>query len=342
MGFKDLKILLDKDKRVYLILAIWLIIGYTIFQFIPSLILGMYIFLPLLFTCLVYFIFSIILKDKIQEYSWKIFLISIIIAILLWIFFPATPIGLLIIVYLAIIGVNLFFFITTIFTSRDWYKRTIKWDEKIADWPKPVNTLVRISLFLGGAIIATVLIFIFSSLALNVKDTSYTYQLVITSILLDMIIVIWILFIIGVISVFFGRVNYWLGIFFIFIIILAINIIISAVIFERGPSSIFLPFLIIQYIINLYLLLGSIAAIFGEKSKIIAEKSKIFTPESILIFLIFSMASLEFSAGVAEEGLSEVELLFIAFAIPILILIFGLYGIYTYNKKYKKDIKTNE
>jgi hypothetical protein len=342
MGFKDLKVLLDKEKRVYLILAIWIIIGYTVFQFSPSYILGMIVFLPLLFTCLVYFIISLILKDKIQEYAWKVLLISIVIAIPLFIFLPVTQFGLLVIVFIALLGANLFFLITTIFISRDWYERTIKWDEKIEGWPKPANKLVRISLFLGGAIIATLLLIFFSSLALNVKDTSYTYQLVITSILLDMMIVIWVLFIIGILSVFFGRVNYWLGVFFIFITVLAINIIISAVIFERGPGSVFLPFLIIQYLINLYLLLGSIAALFGEQSDLIAEKSKIFTPESILVFLIFSMASMEFGAGVAEGGISEIQLLFTALVIPVLIFIFGIYGIYSYNKKFKKEKQTNE
>ncbi|MFX1337363.1 MAG: hypothetical protein ACFFDK_01995 [Promethearchaeota archaeon] len=342
MGIKDLKILFEKEKRVYLILAIWLIIGYTIFQFSPSSLLAIFLFLPLLLTCLIYFIISLILKDKIQEYSWKVFLIALIIAILLRIFLVATLIGSLIIVFIAIIGLNLFFFITTIFTSKDWYDRTIKWDEKVQNWPKPVNILVRIGLFFGGAIIASFGLFLFATLALNVKDTSYNYQLVITSVLFDMMVVIWLLFIIGIISVFFGRINYWLGIFFIFITILAINIIISVVIFEFGPSSVFLPFLIIQYLINLYLLLGSIAIIFGEQSKIIAKKLRIFTSESMIVFLIFTMASMEYCAGIAKEIVSEIQLVVTALAIPILIFIFAIYGIYTYNKKHKKEKQANE
>ncbi|MFX0070718.1 MAG: hypothetical protein ACFFAO_06470 [Candidatus Hermodarchaeota archaeon] len=342
MGFKDLKIFLDKEKRVYLILAIWLVIGYTIFQFSPSYLLGIIVFGPLIFTCLVFFVLSLFLKEKIQESPWKFLFLSIIIGIPLWIILLSFIIGLVIMVFITLIGLNFFFFITTIFTSKDWYEKTTKWDDKIANWPSPVNSIVRIGLFLGGAIIATMLLMIFSTLALNIKDTSYTYQLVINSIFLDILVVIWILFIIGILSVFFGRVNLWLGIFFVFIVVLAINLIISAVIYERGPSALYLPFLIIQYLINLYLLLGSIAVLFGEQSDLIAEKSKIFTSDSILLLLVFSMASMQFAAGVAEEGLSEVELLFTALAIPILIFIFGIYGIYSYNKKFKKEKESNE
>lgn len=336
MGLKDLKVLLEKDKRVYLIMAIWIIIGYTIFQFSYSTLWGMIVFIPLLFTCFFYFIVSIILKEKIQKYDWKVFFISLVIGIILFFCVFWIEIIYLMFFYISLIGINLFLFLAVIFTSRDWYNRTVQWDEKIANLTSRLSTLIRFSLFFGGAIVATLIIILFSTLALNIKGTSDYYQVAITSIMYDSILFIWILFIIGILTVFFGKVNYWLGTFFLFISILVVYLIINATISELGVSSILLPFLIIQYVINLYLLFGSIAFIFREQSEIISQKSNIFRSESILVLLIFSMASMQLYLGISDGSVGQLELMF-SMLIPILLFLFGIYGIYNYIKKYKKE-----
>ena len=67
MGFKNLKILLEKEKRAYLILAIWLLIGYTVFEFVTSGYFGMVILLLLVMTCFLYFLLALFSKQKLAQ-----------------------------------------------------------------------------------------------------------------------------------------------------------------------------------------------------------------------------------------------------------------------------------
>ncbi len=48
MGLKDLKLLKEKENRLYLILILWLLIGFTIFQFEVLFVVGYIVFIPLI------------------------------------------------------------------------------------------------------------------------------------------------------------------------------------------------------------------------------------------------------------------------------------------------------
>ena len=99
MGFKDLKILAHKEKRAYLILTIWLLLGYSFLQFDPNNLIGVNLLFFLLSTCLLYFIFNLLIKNKIDQHPLLYLLLCL---------FLAFPLNILIINYGLLVIVILF------------------------------------------------------------------------------------------------------------------------------------------------------------------------------------------------------------------------------------------
>ena len=83
MGFSELKLLFNKEYRVYLILIIWLLIGFTIYQFQGEIfmIIGTIIFLPLMAITLIFLLVALFFKKRIHEMSFKRLIIHILIAL---------------------------------------------------------------------------------------------------------------------------------------------------------------------------------------------------------------------------------------------------------------------
>jgi hypothetical protein len=250
------------------------------------------------------------------------------------------PLGLILLNYVFIVlGILLLFgsyiwiFITALFTMDNCYRKTVEWDEKIKNWPKPVNHIVRWGLFIGGAFFATELLLALSNFLLSVNDPFYDYQLVITYLYLNMWFIIWVLFIIGFAFVIFKKVNLWLGVFFIFISVFAIILMISAFQLYYGNSVRLLPLIILEYIFSLYLLLSSTALLFDERAETIARKLNIAKSEMVIIVVIFSLASFELVSGLVGESLAKSELYTIALVFPYLALIFGIYAIIKNSRK---------
>jgi len=335
MGFKDLKILAQKEKRAYLILTIWLLIGYTFLQFDPNNLIGVNLLFFLLSTCLLYFIFNLIIKNKIDKHPLLFLLLCLFLA------FPLNYIiinyGLVVIVILFVIAIYFWLIATAIFVMDNCYEKSIDWDNKIKNWKKPYNTILRISLFVGGAILATELLILVSIIALNVNNPSDWYQLVINYLYLNMWFTIWVLFIVGLILVIFKKFNFWLGIFFLFITFYAINIIIIVVQVEFGPGSLTLPFLTIQYVFNIFILLSSTVKLLGKRAEQLRKKLKFIDTDILLIGLIYSMAAFQFGKSILGNVIIRFSINLTALIFPYLALLFGIYAIVRHSKKSKKE-----
>lgn len=331
MGFKNLKNLLEKEKRAYLILVIWLLVGYTVFEFVTSGFFGMVILLLLVVTCFLYFLLTLFLKQKLAQKPLLYLLICTLLS------YPASVLllrwGIIILGIFFMIGINIWIFCTALFTMENCYKKTVEWDEKIKNWVTPINYIIRIGLFLVGAYLSLVIIAQFTRFALQiVKEPSYNYELIIMTVYLWMWFTILILFLVGLVAIIFKRINLWLGLFFIFIAVYAINISINAIRWELAGSINILPLQIGQYFFKLYLFLSSIALLISKRAEKIARKIKI-RPEIILIWLIFSMAMFQLGMGLVGTVLTRFQLNLTSMLFPILALVFGIYSIVKRRKK---------
>ena len=337
MAFKHLKALVEEKYKVYLILLIWLIIGYTVFQFVSEAIIGTYVLLPLTMACFLYFIFMLLFKDKVNQKPLTFLLVCILFSY---------PLGLILLNYmfillgvLLLIGSYIWIIITAIFAMDSCYRKSVEWDEKIKNLKKPLNYIIRGGLFIGGVFLATELLLFASAILLNINNLSPDYQLIITYLYLQTWFIISVLFIIGIISLVFKKFNLWLGVFFIFVSGYSIFLMITAYQLYYGSTTRVLPISILQYLFSIYLLLNSAALLFNEKAETIAKKLKIGRSEIILTLLIFSMASFQLIAGLIGATLAKHELNIITFMFPYLVLIFGLYAIFKQSKKKKSAVK---
>ena len=334
MGFKDLKILAKKEKRAYLILTIWLLIGYTFLQFDPANLIGVNLLFFLLNTCLLYLIFNLLIKNKIDQHPLLYLLLCLFLSLPLN--YLIINYGLLVIVIFFVIATYFWLFATSVFVMDNCYEKSIQWDNTIKNWQKPFNNILRVSLFIGGALLATELLYFISTIALNAKDPSDWYKLVINYLYLNMWFVIWVLFIVGLILIIFKKINFWLGIFFLFITFYAITIIIAVVQVEYGPEAVALPFLIIQYLFNVFLLLSSTVKLIGKRVELLKKRLKFINTDILLIWLIYSMAAFQFGKSIVGKVVIQFGINVTALIFPYLALLFGIYAIVRHSKKPKQ------
>ncbi|MFX0140209.1 MAG: zinc-ribbon domain-containing protein [Candidatus Hodarchaeota archaeon] len=340
MGFKNLKILLEKENRAYLILAIWLLVGYTVFEFITYGFFGMVVLLLLVITCFLYFLLTLISKQKLSQKPILFLLICALISypvalLLLFLGF----VGIVILGIFFMIGVVFWIFSTALFTMQNCYNKTIEWDNKIKNWVTPVNYIIRIGLFLVGAYISLVILAQFTRFALYlINEPSHYYELIIMFVYLSMWFTVIILFLVGLFAIFFKRINLWLGLFFIFIVVYAISIMIDVIQWEMAGSANYVPLQIGQYFYKLYLLLSSISLLISKRFDNISKKIKI-RPETIIILLLFSLGMFELGMGMIGKTQTRFQIDLTAILYPILALIFGTYLII---KRSKKPQKTDD
>ena len=350
MGLGDLKLLKEENHRIYLILILWLVIGFTLLQFEATAIAGIIIFIPLVVLSFVLFLVALLSFKNLAEMSRKRLIISIIIAIILTLLF--FNIALFVFSVLFIIAIISYIVITAIFTMYYFYELGVKIDDYLYKLPGSLAKFERRSFFIGGIIISIAALVGASIAAEAITGGTQENVGINTSVIaIVIIIVIIILSIIGGIQARSqGRLHAWMGIFFVFVAIYTIYLMISIIytkISEGGGTS-SIPTLILLYIFNLFLLLNTIGSLIGDKAQVIKEKLKIFGSDVILMWLIFSVASFQFASGGIEE--SELDLLrtviiYVLF-IPFLIII-GVYGIYNYKniveeRESKKGIKQLE
>lgn len=346
MGFKDLRVLTERNKLLYLILIIWLIIGITLFQFDPknviSLAIKSAIITSFLSTCFLYFLISLILREKMEKYSLLLFIICFLISIPIWYFLPYSPnlVQLFIVLLFAIAG-YFWMIISAVFSINDIYNKSVEWDDKIKDWSKHKSSIIRWGLFFGAGIISTMLLIeVFAILMFRVDGYSEDYRLTILVLSQTWLIFLWILFIIGIISLVFKKKYFWLGIYFFYVTFFAIYIMLKIYSAEFGSSSLILPLQITLYIFKLYLLFVCVSTLISEQVEIIAKKVKKLKSETILLFLLFSIGFSEIGGVIAPEESEWWNLYFMAIFFPFIALIFGIYAMVSYNKKHKT--KNNE
>lgn len=341
MGFKDLTKVGSKDKREFLILISILLIASILNQFDVEL--GYWLTGWFANTALLYFFCVLILRDNTKNFSYFLFPLCYILSwtILILALLP----GGIIIYYYVIFDIAIFgwLIITTMFTANSVYKKTIVWDEKLNKWSKSLRYLVRWGLFIGGFVISLVLIIFTSETLLNygiVKYGSYSdyfHDMILTTRFFS-IFAIWMLFCIGVISIFFDKNYYWLGLFFVFITFYALGIMTKAAKWEYGgefkTDLVILP--IALFAMTTYLLLGSIASLVGEQAEFLAKRITIFKPNLILIGLLFCMGFWEHMATTGGSTAEALQLLFSSQFFPLFAGIFGIIAIFAYNKKYRE------
>ncbi|MBY8988845.1 MAG: hypothetical protein KGD61_10355, partial [Candidatus Lokiarchaeota archaeon] len=69
MGFKDLVLLKEKDNQIVLIFVIWMIVAYILEKFLK--VNAAYVIIPLLCCTTALFVFSLVLKKDLSQFTWK-------------------------------------------------------------------------------------------------------------------------------------------------------------------------------------------------------------------------------------------------------------------------------
>jgi len=351
MGLKRLKVLGQKEYRLFLILVIWLIAAFTIFQLrfillLPEIV-GYIIFLPLIGITMVLTLVSIFTKKDVKELTAKEILKYCLIAIPIMFIFNFIV---LIMFFLAII---VYIFITAAFTMSNCYEKGIEFDEKIYNLPWPINFIVRWGQHIFITIFALGLIFIvavigtaWALLSSNVADAFAIIGLLI-------MILIFVLWVLGTLTVLIGKLNAWLSIFFVWVALYSFYLMFKAFLSLSqtggGVGSENITIVLLLYFFDLWLILSTLGSLVGKKAQIIADKLPI-RPETMIILLIFSKAAYEF-ADVLQMDVGTFKAIGVFVLFAPLFFIAGLWGILKYGKvkkerkkkkKRKKIVKTTE
>jgi hypothetical protein len=80
MGFKDLKYLIAKDKRVSFFFLLLLLIGFSFFQFEATYFWGLDIFTFLVYGCMIYLLFRLIFRKRTRKYAYYLLPLSILLS----------------------------------------------------------------------------------------------------------------------------------------------------------------------------------------------------------------------------------------------------------------------
>ena len=339
MGVKDLLLLRKKENRTYLFLGILLILASVFAQFEVTNWRGTEIYFWVLNTCIVYYFFSFILRDKIVKYNYFIFPLSFLLSHPLIFFFTYSKIGFVINAILLIFGMFYWFTITALFAINKSFKRSTDLDLKIENFSKSLNYLVRGIIFIGGAVTSTLLLLVSSEFIIDYGIHTGNLRFYIWPLVFFMIIYIWFFFIIGCVALVFKKKYFWFGPLFILCSIYAIYIMIQA---AKWSSSVVSPSVIpllhwASYFGNVFLLLYTIADLVGKQKETLFKKIKFIRPETIIIGLIFSMGMVESMAAASPQDIIILQLNFLTDFYPILVGIFMIFAIFGFNKKMKKQ-----
>ena len=163
MVFSGLKKLKDVENRLYLVLILWVIIGFTMYRFLPP-VAAVIIFLPLIGICVVLFLVSIISRKKVNEFSKKRMLIHFILAI------PFVVILLYIAVYLFYLALFSYVLITAVFTIYNCYKIGTDIHDKFSKLRSPLNKVFQWGLLVIGVVLSIGIIFGTNFILENVLD----------------------------------------------------------------------------------------------------------------------------------------------------------------------------
>ncbi len=304
----NLKKLLLKENRKYLILVIWLLVSITIiqlpFQF-PILLfnrsidlldlIGVIIFLPFLTFLVFLFLFSIITKKDIKKVaSWKLILI----------FFLTLPLMVVLIPILVILfgfSIISYVFFTSWFILYGAYLSSKRLDNSLKK--RVYSSFYRWIEFFGGSIFSLILLgsYLFGSqiignlIGLTITPSVYNilnYVVIFVGVILLLFIVI------GFIYMFKQIFNAWLGIFSFLVVIYTFYLLLKIFLAleSTGGENTSIATQIIVLILDLFIILYSISTLMGSQSELLSKRIKLkrIDPDTILIWLMFSKVSYEF------------------------------------------------
>ena len=330
MGFSDLKLLKEREYRLYLILIIWMLIGFTFLQFDVLVIVGIIIFIPLLVVSFIFIINAVLPFKQLRDMSFKRIVITIIVFVL--VFLLLINIVFPIIVNLFYLGIISYILITAVFTIYYFYELGKKIDDYLYKLPSKLRHFERWCVFLGGTIFSIILLI--SATVISEVATGGTQEAIgfNTAVVATIIVVIIIIFgIVGALRAIRGRLYAYLGIFFIGIAIYTIYLMISIIFTSlSGGGSSSVGAQILLYFLNLFILLNTIGSLLGEKTELLKEKLKIFNADTILMWLIFSISSFVLASGGSQAEIDLFRLLLVYILFIPLLIIMGLYGFYDY------------
>lgn len=337
MVFSELKKLYtEKEYRIFLVLVLWLLIGFTIFQFkefIPIW-LGYVIFLPLLILCAILYIMSLIFRTDLKELTFKRIIIYCVISAVILIIFISIAVAIFLMLFvLALISYVL---ITATFYMYSCYRYGVDLDEKISKIEGAGRSILRGIIFFGGTIISLIIMIIIVGIGIYWGRTSGEVQFSFGGMAIVMMVIMIFLLSVGIISLFRGKLNAWLGIFFLFVSFYFIYLMISAyyIITSSSDTTYDLGSQIALYVFDVLLIIYTTTTLIGFKTEVLSEKLKFIKPDGVLMWLIFSKAAYEF----AKAGLENINIgVFNAIAgLLVFVMLFfmaGLYGIISYGKR---------
>ena len=344
----NLKKLGEKENKVYLILLIYLIIGYTALKILTLMnlaLIGAIIYFPILgFTS--FFWFLSLLNKNIKEYSISKILFLLIIDCILMILL------LFVIVVIIIVSIFSYIFFTSLFLLYGCFKMSKEIDERI--YYKQGAWFWRSLEFWGGLTLSLVIIYL--AYLGTFEATNMTNAPAIINIAyIAVIIVIICLAVYGIIHSFGRKFNGWLGTYFILITIYTIYLVLKVFLgLTGGTGESSLSTIIGLLILDLFILIYSISSIIGKQGEILAERFRRFKQDTLILWLIFSKAAWEFAVNFPYGTLGIVQALGITFYTElgtivntitdisvliifiILVVVFGYNGIKGYGEEEKR------
>jgi len=340
MVFTDLKKITEKENRLFLILVILLIIGFTFAQF-GLLGYGTYIFVFLLGICMVLIIAALIFRIDLKHLSHKQIILYLIIAVAItFLLIMRFYLGNLFFQGFFIFGIVFYIAITATFLMYSCYNLGVSWDTKIYSKGR---MWLRWIIFLGGTLAAILFMLSITRLgiALQQRDMEVQFAFGVVALILTIIVIFFA--VIGGLLVIRGKLNAWLGFFFIWVAIYTLYLMLMVYFtLSSSESQYRLPVIIALYLFDLFLILYTIGKLIGERADIISNKVKFLKADAILILLIFSKAAYEFGATeitAIDASRFGAVWSFVLF-IPLL-FITGLYGIIKYSRK-SNDMELNK
>ena len=305
---ENLKKLLLKENRKYLILVIWLLVCITIiqlpFQFSIQILgnqidlldlIGVVIYVPFLTFLVFTFLYSLFAKKDVKEVAaWKVLLT----------FFLTLP--LLIFLIPILVGLFLFSIISYIFFT-SWfilfgaYLTSKRLDDSFKR--RVHSSFYRSIEFVGGSIFSILLLGLYLSESqvigalIGFTFTQTVYDILnFVVILVGLIIITFIL--VGVIYIFKKIFNAWLGVFSLFVVIYTFFLLVKIffAIKSIGGESTSIATQFILLFLDLFILLYAISTLMGSQVEMLRKRLKIkrIGVDSILIWLVFSKVSYEF------------------------------------------------
>jgi len=305
---ENLKKLLLKENRKYLILVIWLLVNITIiqlpFQFSIQILdtqidlldlIGVVIFVPFLTFLVFIFLYSLFAKKDVKEIaSWKIFLTLFLTLPLMFFLIP-------IMVGLFLFSILSYIFFTSWFILYGAYLASKRLDNSFKR--RVHSTFYRSIEFVGGSIFSILLLGLYLSesqgigalIGFTFTQTVYdTLNLVV--ILVGLIIIAFI--IVGVIYIFKKIFNAWLGMFSLSVVIYTFFLLVKIFFAIRsiGGESTSIATQLILLLLDLFILLYAISTLMGSQAELLSKRLKFkrIGVDSILIWLVFSKVSYEF------------------------------------------------